>query len=767
MSENKITFPAKLASNNPQSFGIVDATEISGHRRVETLSELYAISDSVLSILKDGSDAIGQEWFVVSEDCKYRLDNWANRKSVAGWTKLPKQELINTKQSVSEKDQPSGYAGLDSNGKIPIEKTYGDTATVTEVETYESLPVTGLSGAIYYVSNTSAQYKWSGSAYIDITDGADNAKKNETSIFDCSNGTSTKYYSSLSAAINIVPPVYRTSNRIISYLSTETATATAVNYQYHGINSTTWTDLTKWERIPSQSDLTEIRSDLRDIEDSFIIEIGKNLFDASKATQHGYINASGEIAYSEGLLLSDKLYLSGRNIVSSVNIDGARQLMPMYYIAEYDANDNFIKTTSSKARLILDDNTAYIIFSISTTHVDFMVEYGENNTSYEPYSKKLMLKEDVLPFDADEINTLKEDIKENNQDLEAFKQYLVSSTTDTVVVPTATLVDKVIPQSGVLTDVSSISGIYKVFQYDLSTYSENENLYVDAVANYKNLFWVITDENGTILNKSIFYSDNNKHYLLNDEVMIPKGAKWLYVQTFVKDNVSRVVYKEANYFTPKVWKDITWGIIGDSLSAYNNRTTKHYFDYISDLTGIKIVNLAVSGSSYGQPQEAGNAFFQQASRLPSNVDVVTIFGSFNTWGVDENGTIEDINTTTKYGCINKAIENIYSINPLARVGIVAPTPWHTNGYNPFISDNGNNWGQRTVDRIKEVCEKRGIPFLDLYHTSELRPWDVEYRKLVYSKEDNPLTAGVHPNEIGHKILSTHFKAFLDKLIISI
>ena len=262
MSENKITFPVKLASNNPQSFGIVDATEISGHKSVDTLSDLYSISDSVLSVLKDGSDAIGQEWFVVSEDCKYRLDNWGNRKSVTGWTKLPKQELINTKQSVSEKDQPSGYAGLDSIGKIPIEKTYGTTATVVDVATYEKLPATGLNGVIYNVLNTGAQYKWSGSAYIDITDGADNAKKNETSIFDCSNGTSTKYYSSLSAAINVVPPVYRTSNRIISYLSTENSTTSAVNYQYHGIDSTTWTDLTKWERIPNQADLAEIRSDL-------------------------------------------------------------------------------------------------------------------------------------------------------------------------------------------------------------------------------------------------------------------------------------------------------------------------------------------------------------------------------------------------------------------------------------------------------------------------------------------------------------------------
>jgi hypothetical protein len=300
MSENKITFPVKLASNNPQSFGIVDATEISGHRSVATLSDLYSISDPVLSVLKDGSDAIGQEWFVVSEDCKYRLDNWANRKSVAGWTKLPKQELVNTKQSVSEKDQPNGYAGLDSNGKLPIEKTYGITATVTDVATYESLPATGLSGVIYYVSNTGAQYKWSGSAYIDITNGADNAKKNETSIFDCSNGTSTKYYSSLSDAINIVPPVYRTSNRIISYLSTENATTKAVNYQYHGIDSTTWTDLTKWERVPNQSDLAEIRSALAP---TYIVEKTRLKSDGTITGSIAGFNTTKYLPVEEGLVI--------------------------------------------------------------------------------------------------------------------------------------------------------------------------------------------------------------------------------------------------------------------------------------------------------------------------------------------------------------------------------------------------------------------------------------------------------------------------------
>ena len=268
-----------------------------------------------------------------------------------------------------ERNQPNGYAGLDSSGKVPIERIYGATATVTDVEAYELLPATGSNGVIYNVLNTGSQYKWSGSAYVDITDGIDKAKKNETSIFDCSNGTSTKYYSSLSDAINAVPLVYRTSNRIISYLSAEypqvelivnkdatvdgsisiyldgvlrstisvsagmtaiqiadklsdltyvdyapwswtdsgsankftltygkdniskkvtsyyyTANSaekpglisfnilkegfatTAVNHQYYGIDDTTWTNLTKWVRIPNQTDLADIRSNLNELE---------------------------------------------------------------------------------------------------------------------------------------------------------------------------------------------------------------------------------------------------------------------------------------------------------------------------------------------------------------------------------------------------------------------------------------------------------------------------------------------------------------------
>lgn len=84
-------YPDKLKSNNPSAYGIVDATEISGHRSVASLTELYALKDCILS--RSGTnadnDALGQVWYVggtVNKD--YRLVSWADRRTAAGWAEV-------------------------------------------------------------------------------------------------------------------------------------------------------------------------------------------------------------------------------------------------------------------------------------------------------------------------------------------------------------------------------------------------------------------------------------------------------------------------------------------------------------------------------------------------------------------------------------------------------------------------------------------------------------------------------------------------------
>ena len=82
-----LRYPDRLESNNPAAYGIVKAIEIAGHRTVQTLSDLYTIADAILSDSGNNanSDAIGQKWYVVTEQSEYQLIDWNNRKSSSGW----------------------------------------------------------------------------------------------------------------------------------------------------------------------------------------------------------------------------------------------------------------------------------------------------------------------------------------------------------------------------------------------------------------------------------------------------------------------------------------------------------------------------------------------------------------------------------------------------------------------------------------------------------------------------------------------------------
>ena len=79
----------RLESNNPKAFGVARATQISGHRTVTALVNLYNIPDCILSDSKtnQGDDAIGQEWYVIAERSKYVLVNWEKRRGKDGWKK--------------------------------------------------------------------------------------------------------------------------------------------------------------------------------------------------------------------------------------------------------------------------------------------------------------------------------------------------------------------------------------------------------------------------------------------------------------------------------------------------------------------------------------------------------------------------------------------------------------------------------------------------------------------------------------------------------
>ena len=135
-------YPGRLESANTKEFGIVSAVEIAGHRTVKTTDDLYTISDAILSESKNNTnnDAIGQEWFVISENEYYRLINWENRKSSTGWAAQPRPDSLNTKlgeeivraKAVEDKIEASVGLNADGSHKKTTGNYTGQANTITE-----------------------------------------------------------------------------------------------------------------------------------------------------------------------------------------------------------------------------------------------------------------------------------------------------------------------------------------------------------------------------------------------------------------------------------------------------------------------------------------------------------------------------------------------------------------------------------------------------------------------------------------------------------
>ena len=233
------------------------------------------------------------------------------------------------------------------------------------------------------------------------------------------------------------------------------------------------------------------------------------------------------------------------------------------------------------------------------------------------------------------------------------------------------------------------------------------------------------------------------------------------------DKIGTVNYT-TGYFSVS---SVTGGILSMTLSSYTSKATltnKRYFELVSKKTGIAIENRAVSGTGYMRQSDesssntsggSANAFWNTASNIPydkSSSPIVTIFGSGNDLLHYSNlGDVTDTTTNTICGCINKTLDNIYNRLPLSRVCVVTPTPWK--GSTP---DKTSGQMAVYVDKLIEICHLRGIPCLDLFHNSALRPDNDTFRDLAYAED-----VGCHLNEIGHKLIAPKFKQMLETLIL--
>lgn len=274
-----------------------------------------------------------------------------------------------------------------------------------------------------------------------------------------------------------------------------------------------------------------------------------------------------------------------------------------------------------------------------------------------------------------------------------------------------------------------------------------------STTNWGNPHYGFKDKNGNII--SIKSASSGIQTLTNEIIDIPSNAVELIINQYAKYPIR---IETLQKITDKKWKGKKWVVIGDSLTDLNGRAYKHYFDYISWKTGIEIVYMGVSDTGYAKGISNNNAFYQRIENIDTSADVITIFGSFNDLASGLSiGNITDNTNETIAGCVNLCINEIYSKIPLANLGIVTPCPWEQ--YTPMDSDDSAS--VKYVDVLIDISKKRGIPCLDLFRESGIRPWESTVRSAIY-KNDNG--SGTHPDSDGQRILYPKFESLLEKLI---
>ena len=238
---------------------------------------------------------------------------------------------------------------------------------------------------------------------------------------------------------------------------------------------------------------------------------------------------------------------------------------------------------------------------------------------------------------------------------------------------------------------------------------------------------------------------------------IPPNVTTMHVNRIVMGDTQREyyvsVYKKKGV-TLKHHENKKLAIIGDSLSQPFSGVPLPYHRLLEAHDNFTVENFCRSGHGYYMDEDYDYAFWRQAGRVTSDTDVCLIFGSFNDMVYyDRLGDRDDTGTATICGCANTTFDTLFANNVGIKVGVILPTPW---GSYPPKHGTASNY----VSKIKAICEKRGIPYLDLFHESGMRPWENAFNQEYYHNAD-----ACHPNSKGHEeYIYPQVREFVKRLV---
>lgn len=287
-----------------------------------------------------------------------------------------------------------------------------------------------------------------------------------------------------------------------------------------------------------------------------------------------------------------------------------------------------------------------------------------------------------------------------------------------------------------------------------------ETYRIDGTSYWDGRLWMLIDKEGKITRK---YDGNDQNYHTN-QITIEDGEVCLLLN-------SGTVAGDVKLYKGKIDKSKKgFTVIGDSWTdPATLGTNPNWVDFCKQLFGEKykteldVINLGSGGTGFMSSNGRLGKYSDRA--IPDTYDTFVIFGSFNDAFVNYDfGDVRSSAKGTFFGGMSDITNKIYATNPDAKILFVTPAPWGT--INPKRTDNfgprenAAEFAEEYVGAMIEYAKYNSIPILDLYHFSNLRPWDGNFVSKFYHGTSE--TDDTHANSDGHKRIAPQIADFVFK-----
>lgn len=187
----------------------------------------------------------------------YQLSPGADYTKESSWILIGDTSELNKKvqEFIDSKGAPNGLASLNESGIIPSAQLPSYVDDVIEVDTFSNLPGTGESGKIYIVQDTNLTYRWSGTAYVEISKSLALGETSSTAYPGDKGKATTDKLNKTSDKVVVRPTTVNPStDKIVIKYQTHFTSTNSDNEDSHTINAAT----TSQAGVMSSADKTKL-----------------------------------------------------------------------------------------------------------------------------------------------------------------------------------------------------------------------------------------------------------------------------------------------------------------------------------------------------------------------------------------------------------------------------------------------------------------------------------------------------------------------------